>query len=236
MKTNRMATTYLRIISYIIGVSILSIIIFSIIQMYLIEGETPLEFCFNSKCFDYFTVVFKEPLSNLSNIFKIFPALAFIVAARTYLLNVRSASITNKSNLYKELTSYLDSLNYKKIKINEIVNYRTLFRCGFDMDNIEGQYVSGCFLKVISELEEGIKISSKGYGVANTKFVCQDHINKICATLNKIGVKPNIDVGKRDWPDVEKDLLSLIDNLSLDWFSKETNLTTIERAYTVAFS
>jgi hypothetical protein len=204
--------------------------------MYLIQSEKPLEDCFNSKCFNYFTTIFEEPLSNLSSIFKIFPALAFIVAARTYLLNVKSTSTANKSTQFKDLSSYLDSQKYNKIEVNEIVNYRTLFRCSFDMDNVEGHYVSKCFVKVISELEEKIRKSSKNYGVVNSTFVYQDHMKEICSILDKIGITPNSDVGKRDWPDVEKDLLSLIDNLSIDWFLKETNLAAIERTYTVAYS
>ncbi len=202
----------------------------------LTEGDAKLNFCNKVSCYKYFIEIYQTPLEELGIILKAFPALAFTIAAKTYILNVQNATISNKVNVGKDFFVYLDDISPDNFPVDECVNKRQLFNSTFDFDSHMEIKINSAFHKAVKSIKNHIINASNNYGTDGNRFDCDAHIKYIRDALSPIGIKINDDIARNSWDSYEKDILCFLDSIYSDWFYDSERLSDMPRDYIASFN
>lgn len=243
MKNNKIHKLVLFILSastILLIAFILFILAYACIHIFAIytqltEGNAELKFCSEASCYKYFMEIYKDPFETLGITLKTFPALAFTVAARTYILNVQNATISNKVNVGKDFSSYLDDIPSKTFTVDECVNKRQLFNSAFDFESHMEIKINPQLSKAVKSIKDYIANASSNYGTNGNRFDCDAHIKYIKDVLLPLGIKINDDLPRNSWDVYENEILCFFDSIYSDWFYENLQLSTIPRDYIASF-
>ncbi|MHC6655582.1 retron Ec48 family effector membrane protein [Aeromonas salmonicida] len=227
------ATTLLT--AFIFFAAIFSSFYFVATYRQLTEGEFYLVFCNSAPCYEYFMDSYQKPIKVFGVILTAFPALAFTVAAKTYILNAQNAAIGNKTNVSKDFTLYLDELSLKNFTVKDCVNKRKLFNSTFEFESHIKSKAHPKFSNAVRKINQCITKASQGYATNGNRFDRDAHIASIKAALFPVGIEINVNVPKKSWDEYEKEILFFLDSIIIDWFYEESNLSDLPRDYIPSF-